>query len=209
VAEVRDWWIRTLLVLQRPRPVFVALRDESPKAVSDRAEPVLAIVILAGMAWALSTTTAAHLMDDDAYDAVVVAIWAFIVGGIYGFVGYFAISGVLHRSVKALGSHGSYRRTRHVLAFAAVPVVVSLAAWPVKLALYGEDAFRTGGSDSGVGADVFVVVEAAFLAWALVLLVVGVRAVHGWTWARAVAAVAVAAAACVSIVLAILVIADR
>ena len=26
---MRDWWLRTLLVLQRPRPVFVALRDES------------------------------------------------------------------------------------------------------------------------------------------------------------------------------------
>jgi hypothetical protein len=31
-------------------------------------------------------------------------------------------------------------------------------------------------------------VELAFVAWATILLVVGVRAVHGWTWPRAAAA---------------------
>ena len=199
---MRDWWIRAVLVLQRPRPVFVALRDTSRQSLGDRAEPVLAIVLLVGMAWALSTSTAASLMDDTQYDALLVAIWVFIVGGIYGVFGYFAIGAVLHRAVKALGSQGSYRRTRHVLAFAAVPIVVSLAAWPVKLALYGGDAFRSGGSDSGAGGAVFEAIEAAALAWAVALLVLGVRAVHGWTWARAAAAVVLAAAGCVVLVLA-------
>ena len=32
----------------------------------------------------------------------------------------------------------------------------------------------------------------AFLVWALVLLVIGVRTVHGWTWARSIAGVAYA-----------------
>jgi hypothetical protein len=200
---VREWWIRTLLVLRRPRPVFVALRNTSRSSLSDRAEPVLAIVILAGMAWALSTPTAGQLMDDEHYDGVVVAIWAFFVGGFAGFVGYFGIGGVLDRVLKALGSRGTYRRSRHVLAFAAVPLVVSLLAWPVKLAAFGDDVFRTGGSDAGAGTAVFVVVEVACLAWAVGLLVVGVRAVHGWTWARAGAAVALAALACVAIVVAI------
>jgi hypothetical protein len=206
---VRDWWIRTLLVVQRPRPVFVALRDDSEQDLSDRAEPVLAIVILAGIAWALSTSTAAHLMDDNDYDAVIVAIWAFIVGGIYGCFGYFAIGGVLDRSVKALGSRGTYRRTRHILAFAAVPLVLSLAVWPFKLALFGDDAFHSGGSDEGAAGAVFVVLEAGFLAWTLALLVLGVQAVHGWTWARAAGAVALAAASCAAIVLVILWISGR
>jgi hypothetical protein len=79
-----------------------------------------------------------------------------------------------------------------VVAFAAVPIVLSLVLWPIRLALYGEDVFRTGGSDAGTGARVFEVFGAAFLAWSLVLLVIGVRAVHGWTWARACAATALA-----------------
>ena len=206
---MRDWWIRTLLVLRRPRPVFAALRDDSRESAADRAEPVLAIVLLAGMAWALSTSTAAHLMDDDDYDAIIVAIWVFFVGGIYGFFAYFALGGVLHRAVRALGSRGTYRRSRHVLAFASVPLAVSLVAWPVKLAAFAGDAFRTGGSDAGAGGAAFVAIEVVFLAWAVALLVIGVRTVHGWTWARAGAAVVVAACACVAILAAVFLAAGR
>ena len=36
---MRDWWLRALLVLQRPRPVFVALRDESINAQFTLANP--------------------------------------------------------------------------------------------------------------------------------------------------------------------------
>jgi hypothetical protein len=75
-----------------------------------------------------------------------------------------------------------------VVAFAAVPIALSLVLWPVKLAIYGESLFRTGGSDHGAGVRVFDGLELIFLLWAAALLLVGVRAVHGWTWARAAAA---------------------
>ena len=144
---MRDWWLRALLVLQRPRAVFVALRDDDPDSLGDRSEPVLAIVILAGMATVLSTATAGRLLDDGSYDGLLIAVWTFIAGGIYGAVAYFVIGGLLDRSVKALGSQGTYRRSRHIVAFAAVPIALSLVIWPVKLALYGEDVFRSGGRD--------------------------------------------------------------
>jgi hypothetical protein len=201
---MRDWWLRALLVLQRPRPVFVALRDDSKEAVSDRSEPVLLIVLLAGMAAVLSTKTAGRLMDDGSYDGLLVAVWTFLAGGVYGLFGYFAFGAVLHGGVKAFGSQGSYRRSRHVLAFAAAPVALSLVLWPVKLAVYGDALFRTGGSDRGAGLAVFDALQLAFLAWAAGLVVAGVRAVHGWTWARAGAAGAatLAVAALVALALA-------
>jgi hypothetical protein len=191
---VRDWWLRTLLVLQNPRPVFAALRDESREALSDRSEQVLLIVLLSGIAYSLDTPTASHLMDDSSYDGLLVAVWAFIAGGIVGSAAYFVLGALLHVAVKVLGSQGTYRRSRHVLAFAAAPLALSLVLWPVKLALYGEDSFRAGGADAGGGAHAFPALEAVFLAWAVVLLVAGVRAVHGWTWSRALAAVGLAAA---------------
>jgi hypothetical protein len=189
---MRDWWLRALLVLQRPRPVFVALRDDSKESVSDRAEPILAIVLLAGIAAVLSTKTAGQLMDDGSYDGLLVAVWTFLAGALYGMFGYFAFGALLQGGVKAFGSQGSYRRSRHVLAFAAAPIALSLVLWPVKLALYGEALFRSGGSDHGAGPRVFEVLELGFVVWAAALLVIGVRAVHGWTWARAVAACALA-----------------
>ena len=60
----RDWWLRTLLVLQAPRPVFVALRDDGSDAVSNRSEPVLLVILLAGIAGVLIDRAGRHLMDD-------------------------------------------------------------------------------------------------------------------------------------------------
>ncbi|HXH97981.1 MAG TPA: YIP1 family protein, partial [Gaiellaceae bacterium] len=90
---------------------------------------------------------------------------------------------------------GSYRRARHVLALAAAPLALTLVTlWPVRIAVYGEDLFRTGGNDYGRGDAIFgALVDAAAL-WCVWLLLVGVRAVHGWTWGRAAATVALAAA---------------
>jgi hypothetical protein len=198
---MRDWWLRTLLVLQRPRPVFAALRDDTREAAGDRAEPVLLVVLLAGIAAVLATGTAAHLNDDGSYSPILIAIWAFFAGSVYGLFGYFALGAVLHGSVKALGSQGSYRRSRHLLAFALVPVALSLVVWPVKLALYGGDWFRSGGRDTGGGGVAFDLIELAFFVWAAVLLVIGVRAVHGWTLARAAAACALALVAPVALAL--------
>jgi hypothetical protein len=198
---MRDWWLRTLLVLQRPGPVFAALRDDTREAAADRSEPVLLVVLLGGIAGVLATGTAAHLNNDGSYSPILIAIWAFFAGSIYGLFGYFALGALLHGAVKALGSQGSYRRSRHVVAFAAVPIALSLIVWPVKLALYGGDWFRAGGRDTGGGGLAFDLIELAFFAWAAVLLVIGVRAVHGWTWARAAAACALALAAPVGLAL--------
>jgi hypothetical protein len=200
---MRDWWLRTLLVLQRPRPVFAALRDDTREAAADRSEPVLLIVLLAGIAVVLATGTAAHLNDDGSYSPILIAIWAFFAGSIYGLFGYFVIGAFLYGSVKALGSQGSYRRSRHVLAFALVPVALSLIVWPVKLVLYGGDWFHAGGRDTGGGGLAFHLIEYAFFAWAAVLLVIGVRTVHGWTWARAASATALALVVPVALTLAI------
>jgi hypothetical protein len=200
---MRDWWLRTLLVLQRPRPVFAALRDDTREAAADRSEPVLLIVLLAGIAAVLTTSTAAHLNDDGSYGGMLIAIWTLFAGSLYGLFGYFAFGAVLHGGVKALGSQGSYRRSRHVLAFAAVPIALSLVVWPVKLALYGGDWFHTGGRDAGGGGLAFDLIQLAFVLWSAYLLLTGVRAVHGWTWGRAGAACAFAVAAPVVVALAL------
>jgi hypothetical protein len=190
----RLWWVRALLVLQAPRPVFAALRDDSDEAAEARQEPLVAIVFLAGIAGVLATSIAGRLLDDPAFDGLVVVVWAIVGGGFYGLASYFLVGALLHLGTSLLGSLGSYRRARHLLGFAAVPIALSLLVWPVRLALYGSDAFRSGGGDDPSGEDVFVAVQAVFVAWALVLLVVGVRTVHGWSWPRALVAAALPAA---------------
>ena len=192
---MRDWWIRTVLVLQAPRAVFAALRDDSDESVADRSEPVLLIIWLGGIAGVLATSTAGHLLDDNDYDGLLIAVWTFIAGGMYGFAGYWIFGGILHGVLTRLGSLGTYRRTRHLLAFACVPIVLSLVLWPVKLSLYGSALFHRGGADSHTGGQVFALLQLVFLAWAAGLLVIGIRVVQGWTLERAVGAVAIAVVA--------------
>jgi len=193
-ALQRAWWLRVLAVLISPRPVFAALRDGSDEAVQARQEPVAAVVALAGVAGVLSTSVARRLLNDPSYDLVVIPVWAFIGGVLYALGLYWVLGGFLWGAVRGLGSLGTYRRSRHLLGLAATPLALSLLTlWPLRIAVYGRDLFRTGGDDFGRGDAIFGGVNLGFAAWAVVLLVIGVRAVHGWTWARALAAVALAA----------------
>jgi hypothetical protein len=140
-------------------------------------------------------------MDKPDYDALLVAVWTFIAGGIYGAVGYFVIGFSLFFGTRLLGSLGDFRRERQIVAFAAVPLAASfLLLVPLRVALFGGDTFRAGGVDDGAGESGLLAVQLGFAAWSLGLLVLGVVVVHGWTWARSLAAVAAAAALLASIV---------
>jgi hypothetical protein len=169
------WLQRALFVLVRPREVLALMRDDSEPAARARSEAVLALVWLSGIASVLWTPTYGHLQDDVANDALNVAVIAFIGGGIYGALVYFLGGLVLYALTRVAGGI-TYRQVRHVLAFASAPVALSLfVVWPVRLAVYGEDVFKRGGSDHGAGNAAFVVIELAFVAWALALLVLGLR----------------------------------
>ncbi len=190
----REWWLRVPAVLLSPRSVFVAMRDESREELDARSEPVLALVCLAGVAVALGTSTAGALYDDPDYDALLVAVWAVIAGAFVAFAGYFIVGGAVYLGARGLGSTGSFRRARHLLGFAVAPLALSLVVlWPVRLAVFGSDLFRRGGSDDGTGGRVFELLELGFAVWAAALLLVGVRAVHGWSWLRSLAALGLVA----------------
>jgi hypothetical protein len=90
-----------------------------------------------------------------------------------------------------------------VLTLSAAPVALALlTVWPIRIAIYGQDLFRTGGTDWGPGDRTFGGLLYFAFAWSAILLVVGVRAVHGWSWARSVATVALAASLPALVVLA-------
>jgi hypothetical protein len=193
--ERTSWWLRVPAVLIGPQPVFAALRDDSDTAASARQEQVLALILVSGVAGVLFTSVAGRLYDDPAFDGLLVAVWAFIGGGFYGSAVYWGGGALLYAALQGLGSQGSYRRARHVVALASAPLALSLLVfWPVRIAVYGGDLFRSGGSDGGLGGTVFAAIGYVFSAWAVALLVTGVRSVHGWTWARSTAAVGAAAA---------------
>ncbi len=162
-------------MLARPHDVLGGLRDDSDVASRARSEAVLALVWLTGIAGVLWAPVAGTVLNDANLDWLDVAVWAFLGGGLYGAGGYFIGGLVLYALSRSVGGI-TYRQARHLLAFASAPVALSLLVlWPVRLAVYGEDVFRRGGADRGVGNVVFIVIELAFVAWSLALVAVGLR----------------------------------
>jgi len=188
--EGRAWWQRVLLVPQAPRAVFAELRDDSREAAEARQDAIAAVAFLVGVALTLLSSQAGSFADDPARAGIVIPVWLFIAGLFVGVVNYWLAGGALYLALDLLGSRGSYRQARHLLALAAVPLALSLVLLPVRLALYGDDIFRSGGSDSGSGAHVFIVLAGGFALWSVVLLAVGIRVVESWSWPRALSAVA-------------------
>jgi len=189
----KEWWLRALAVFQSPRAVFAALRDQSDWEAEARQEPVLAIVLLAGLAGVLLAPSTGRLLDEPLVDGslAVVAVVLFVAGAMYGAAAYWIGGLALFVGLKGAGSRGGYRRARHVLAFAAAPLILGLLlVWPVRLAVYGGDTFRSGGSDSGTGVALFDGLLAVFGIWAIGLLVYGISVVERWKLLRAAVSIA-------------------
>jgi hypothetical protein len=194
VDHDRDWWLRVPAVLLSPRAVFAALRNDEQEDLDARAEPVLALTLLAGIAVALGANNARTLYDDPLYDVPTLLVWIVFASGFVAFTGYFVIGGALYLGTRGLGSEGTFRRARHVLGFAVAPLALSaIVLWPLGLAVFGTDVFRRGGSDEGTGGDLFYAAALGFTAWSLALLLVGVRTVHGWSWGRSLGALGLVA----------------
>lgn len=170
----RLWWSRAGLVLVRPVAVFEELRDDSPEESQARQEPVVTIVVVAGIAGVLATSFAGTLIEDEGLDALDVALWAFLGGALEGFALYFVLGALVFAGGFAVGSTWRYRHARHVLAYSAMPLAVSVPLWAVEL-----------GTEGGLGFDL---VRTLVIAWVSGLLVVGMRTLHAWTWRRTLAA---------------------
>jgi hypothetical protein len=185
VSPERRWWSNLVRVLHAPVGVFVDLRTTEQEDVDARQEPVLLIVLLAGMAAVLATPVAGRLLDDNDYDGLLVVIWTFITGGIYGFAVYMLGGLALWLGVRGMGGLDADWRSRAMCSLRLRPGCAAVVVLPVRLAVFGGDAFRSGGSDDGTGGAVALALQAAFAAWSLVLLVIGLRVVYGFSWGRA------------------------
>ena len=190
-----SWWKRAPLVLLVPRLVFVELRDESVEAAEERQEPLAALIALAGISVVLVSPAFRQMMNTGGVDAILVVVLAFIAGVLYAVATTWLGGGLLFGAARRLGGLGSYRRARNTVELASAPLALALLTfWPVRLAIYGSDLFRTGGDDYGRGDSIFGGIFLGFVAWSVILLLLGVRATHGWGWGRSAIAVVLAAA---------------
>jgi hypothetical protein len=144
---------------------------------------VLAITVLAGIAAILLVPAWGTVMDDSTVDLLVLVVVTFVGGLFYGAAGYFVLGLALWLGAKAVGVDPPFKIARQIVAFAAVPLALSLVVLVPLIALaFGEDWFRTGGSDEGVGRAVVTAVGLAFVAWSAVLVALGLRTTLCLPW---------------------------
>ena len=189
----RDWWLRLVLVLTQPASVFVWVRDDSDEAAAGAAGADHRGRLPRGHRDLPLDPTAGRLFDEIEFDWLLVLVEAVVAGLLVGIQNFWILGGAVYLGGRAADSRATYRQARHVAGLATTPFVLSLLfVWPVRIAVFGKDAFRSGGSDHGAAEDVFRGFDAAFALWAIVLLVVGVRTLNGWSWPRTFASLAVA-----------------
>lgn len=183
-GATREWWRRVPRVLTAPRSVFAALAETDDVDVDARAEPVLALTILAGMASVLLTPAWGRVMNDPTVDALVVVVLTFVGGVLYGAAGYFLLGLALWLGAKAVGVDAPFRIARQVVAFAVLPLALSLVVVVPAIVLgIGEDWFRSGGDDdSGSGRTIVTAIGLAFAAWSLALVALGLRVTFRLPW---------------------------
>jgi len=182
-AAAREWWRRVPRVVTAPRSVFAALAETDDADVDARAEPVLAITILAGMTCVILTPAWGTIMDDSTVDTLVLLVVTFIGGLFYGAAGYFLLGLVLLLGAKAVGVDPPFKIARQVVAFAAVPLALGFFVLVPAIGLgYGTDWFRTGGSDEGTGRALVIALGLAFVAWSAVLVAFGLRTTFRLPW---------------------------
>lgn len=190
----RAWWRRVPQIVRSPRPVFEALTETDEIDVGARSEPILAIAILAGIAGVLLTPAWGGVMDDSTVDGLVLVVVTFIAGLFYGAAGYFLLGLAVWLGAKAVGVDPPFRIARQIVGFAALPIALSLVVLVPAIAIgFGEDWFRSGGSDEGAGRAAVVAAGLAFIGWSLALVAVGLRATFRLPWEGVVGALALAA----------------
>ena len=170
------------LILVRPQEVFAQLRDGSDEQAEALAEPMVALTILAGIAMFLSTATAGQLFDDPEFDWLLVAVEAFFAGVLVALQNYWLGGAALLLGLRCLRSPSRYRAARQIVGLSTAPFVLALVVvWPLRIAIFGGDLFRSGGSDEDTAGLVLNVLDAIFVLWALALAIVGVRTVDEWS----------------------------
>lgn len=112
---------------------------------------------------------------------------ALVFGPLFGLIGWYVSSGIVHGVARLFGGVGEWRETRIAMAWCTIPYIVKGTLWFPFLLVFGREMFTSDNTlmtSHFLFALIFIVLsllEIVFMIWFLVVLSNGVGEVHGFS----------------------------
>lgn len=151
---------------------------------------VIPLLILAGISRAFDRAIDKDLGDDLSLIAIIFT--CLITGGLFGWLSYYIYAALVSWTGKWLNANGDTSSILRVIAYAMIPVILSLVLLVVQIGIYGIELFKADGDiySAGITANIIfygsAVLELILVITALVFSVIGVSIVQQMHTVRAI-----------------------
>ncbi len=171
-------------IWRSPRQVFKFIVENNHRT----AVPLL--LILGGISNALSRAVTDG--RGDTQSLLEILLFSIIVGGLSGWIYYYLLCALVSWTGSWLGGKAGIRGIVRVVAYALIPIGISLFIWALQISVYGIELFKSDGqllNDSlfnNIFYYVCAVIEIVLVIYAIVFLVIGISEVQKFSIGRAI-----------------------
>lgn len=162
-----------------PRRIFRFIEDAAYE------KHLILLMVLAGIGRTFDRATMKDMGDKYPLEAVILFC---ILGGIaFGWISFYIYGGLLRWTGTWIGGRAGFKSILRVLVYGNIPIVCTLVLLFIQIGIYGEALFQSDGDlvSAGIGGNITfwgsMIVELMFIIWAVVLIVIGLSEVQGFS----------------------------
>lgn len=178
-----------LRILTAPKATFDYILTNCPN------KSIHILFILGGIVHSLDRAQAKDI--GDRLPLVAIFFTSIIAGALFGWMAYYFYAWLISLTGKWLGVDTDSRTIRTVLAWASIPEIASLILLIPTVIIFGEDSFKSEISNYTPLRMVFgttqLILHLALSIWTLVLSVIGIALVQGFSYGKAILNIVLAA----------------
>lgn len=169
-------------IWNQPKLTLMYILDKCPEKY------VFLFLVLGGIVRTIGKASERGMGDN--MSTISVLLYAFILGGLLGWISYYIYSWAMSFTGNWLDGNAIPSKFRTILAWALVPSIASLILLIPEFIFFGDDLFRSVQQDqsmiSSIGWMVFGFIELGLGIWTAVILVIGIKLIQGFGTGKAI-----------------------
>lgn len=172
------------LLWSKPREAFHYINEQKYEKY------MKVLLVLAGISRALDRASLKNMGDDTSLMAILGM--SIILGGILGWISYYIYAALISWTGSWLNGKGDTESIFRVMAYALVPMVISLALIAIQIMIYGNEVFKSNGDHTSAGLIPNVFFYAALISefllglWSMILFVIAVAEAQKFSIGKAI-----------------------